>query len=269
MKVVDIIQGDSPIILGQPHSGTYVPEHIHANLNDLGRQLLDTDWHVPKLYEGLLEGASIVRANFSRYVIDANRDPKGTNLYPGQNTTTLVPLSSFDGEPIWNKEPSAEDIQQRLNDYHRVYHQALEAEIARVKSKFGIAVLYDCHSIRSKIPFLFDDQLPDLNVGDNSGASCDPAFTSTLEKVCKNIESHSFVVNGRFKGGWTTRHYGQPQNGVHAIQMELAQRAYLASELPPFNYDVQKASGLRNVLRDILQEINTTIFRLLPENNNG
>jgi formiminoglutamase len=269
MKLVDIIQGDSPIILGQPHSGTYVPDHIYADLNELGRQLLDTDWHVPTLYDGLIEGATVVRANFSRYVIDANRSPEGTSLYPGQNTTTLVPLSSFDGEPIWKKVPTPDDIQERLNAYHRVYHQALEAEIARVRSKFGIAVLYDCHSIRSKIPFLFDDQLPDLNVGDSSGASCAPALTKAVAKVCNSVKTHSSVVNGRFKGGWTTRHYGQPESGIHAIQMELAQRAYLKTEVLPFEYDESKASSLRSVLSDIFKEISKTILTLQAENNNG
>ena len=267
MKLVDVIQGDGPIILGQPHSGRYIPDHIYDNLNNLGRQLLDTDWHVPELYDGLLDNATVVRANFSRYVIDPNRDPEGTNLYPGQNSTTLIPLSTFDGEPIWKQEPSGADIQTRLKEYHRVYHHALKTEIERVKSKYGIAVIYDCHSIRSKIPFLFDDQLPDLNIGNNTGTSCDSALISAIERVCQKDKSHSHVVNGRFRGGWTTRHYGRPSEGVHAIQMELAQRAYLQTEAAPFNYDEDKASSLKKVLSDIFHEINSTILSLLPENN--
>jgi N-formylglutamate deformylase len=255
---VDVSQGAGPIILGQPHSGIYVPKDIYSNLNPLGRQLLDTDWHVPQLYEGLLASATVVKANFSRYVIDPNRDPQGSNLYPGQNSTDLVPVSTFDGEPIWLNQPTAEDIQRRLERYHAQYHQRLSAEIERVKSIHGIAVVYDCHSIRSQIPYLFDQRLPDLNIGDNSGASCAADFTTSIEKICAKLSHHTHVVNGRFRGGWTTRHYGRPEDGVHAIQMELAQRAYLQSELPPFNYDADKASSLRSVLSDILHAINDT-----------
>ena len=267
MKPVDIIQGNSPIILSQPHSGTYVPEHIYADLNSVGQQLLDTDWHIPRLYEELVDGATIVRANFSRYVIDANRDPQGKSLYPGQNTTTLVPLSTFDGIPIWKNEPKPEAIQERLNNYHRKYHQALSAEIARVKAKYGIAFVYDCHSIRSLIPFLFDDTLPDLNIGDNQGTTCDNSITSAATNVCKSISSHTYVVNGRFKGGWTTRHYGQPQKGIHVIQMELAQKAYLQTEGLPFNYDAEKSASLRKVLADIFHSINNAVLCLLPESS--
>jgi N-formylglutamate deformylase len=258
LSLVDVTQGSGPIILGQPHSGTFVPEDIYTNLNPLGRQLLDTDWHVPQLYQGLLENVTTVKANFSRYVIDPNRDPKDSNLYPGQNSTGLVPLSSFDGEPIWLNPPTRGDIQQRLNLYHHQYHQNLSAEIERVKSIHGIVVVYDCHSIRSQIPYLFDHRLPDLNIGDNGGQSCAADITASIEKICAKLRHNTHVVNGRFRGGWTTRHYGRPEDGVHAIQMELAQRAYLHSELPPFNYDAGKASSLRRVLSDILHATNDT-----------
>jgi len=258
VTLVEVSQGNGPIILGQPHSGTFVPADIVASLNSLGRQLLDTDWHVPELYDGLLDNVTVVKANFSRYVIDPNRDPHGSNLYPGLNSTDLVPLSTFDGEPIWLNQPTAEDIQQRLERYHGQYHQHLSAEIERVKSIHGIAVVYDCHSIRSRIPYLFDHRLPDLNIGDNSGESCANDFTASVEKICAKLNHHTHVINGRFRGGWTTRHYGRPDEGVHTIQMELAQRAYLQSELPPFNYDADKASSLRSVLSDILHAINDT-----------
>jgi formiminoglutamase len=261
LNLVEVSQGSGPIILGQPHSGTFVAADIYANLNPLGRQLLDTDWHVPELYQGLLANATTVKANFSRYVIDPNRDPQGSNLYPGQNSTDLVPLSTFDGEPIWQHPPTAEEIQRRLNLYHQPYHQHLSAQIERVKSIHGVAVVYDCHSIRSQIPYLFDHRLPDLNIGDNSGDSCAAEITASIEPICANLSQHTHVVNGRFRGGWTTRHYGRPQDGVHAIQMELAQRAYLKSELPPFNYDVEKASSLRSVLSDILHAINDTALK--------
>ena len=259
MNPVSIIHGKGPIVLAQPHSGTFLPEGLKAQLNPLGRQLLDTDWHVPTLYEGLLPDATTIRANFSRYVIDANRDPEGHSLYPGQNTTELVPTTSFDGEPIWDESPTDDDIAQRIKDYHAAYHAALTSELHRAKQQYGFAVLYDCHSIRSTIPHLFEGRLPDLNIGTNDGASCAPGLTDAALHVCEQQSEFTYVVNGRFKGGWTTRHYGRPSEGVHAIQMELSQRTYLQSETPPFDYDMQGAAALRELLRAILTAIQTKI----------
>ncbi|MFT6328101.1 MAG: formiminoglutamase [Bermanella sp.] len=256
MNPVTVIQGRGPIILAQPHSGTYVPEAIWENLNTVGRQLLDTDWHIPRLYEGLLDNVTIVRANFSRYVIDANRDPEGGSLYPGENNTKLVPLATFDDEPIWNVAPSEDDIAFRLKHFHQVYHEALYAEIEKVKTIHGYAFVYDCHSIRSQITHLFDHKLPDLNIGDNVGKSCDVQITKAIEQICCNYPAYRHIVNGRFKGGWTTRHYGSPANHIYALQMELAQCTYLGSEAPPFNYAADKANTLRKVLRLILSAIN-------------
>src|SRR5690554_4137706 len=177
MTLVSITRGNLPVILCQPHSGTYVPERIQADLNELGRELTDTDWHVPSLYEGLLEGATVIRANFSRYVIDVNRDPSGKSLYPGQNTTELVPLTTFDGQPIWSKPPSKVEVEERTQEYHFAYHSALAEEISRLRSEFGAVVIYDCHSIRSEIPHLFEGLLPDFNIGDNGGATCAQSIT--------------------------------------------------------------------------------------------
>lgn len=259
MQPVEVIQGNGPVILGQPHSGTFVPDDIYQNLNPLGWQLVDTDWHIPQLYEGLLENVTTVRANFSRYVIDPNRDPEGTSLYPGQNTTELVPMTTFDGDPIWLNPPTQDDIFQLINLYHSEYHRALRSEIERVKSQHGIAVLYDCHSIRSQASHLFDGRLPDLNIGTNSGASCSTAISQAVLNTCANTTSYSHVLNGRFKGGWTTRHYGDPANNVHALQMELAQLNYLETEIPPFTYHEASAAKLRKVLQRILQNIQHTI----------
>ncbi|CAN7602899.1 N-formylglutamate deformylase [Agrobacterium genomosp. 3 str. CIP 111-78] len=247
-------QGTSPIILGLPHTGTDVPAEIWDRLNDNGRILADTDWHIHDLYAGLLENVTTVRATFHRYVIDANRDPAGVSLYPGQNTTGLVPETDFDGKPIWNegKEPDAADIAYRLETFHAPYHAALAAEIERVKAIHGIAILYDCHSIRSHIPFLFEGKLPDFNIGTDMGRTCDPAIERIAMDVTAAAEGYDSILNGRFKGGWTTRHYGKPEAGMHAIQMELAQSTHLASEVPPFAYDAQKAERLRNHLKTIL-----------------
>ena len=259
MTPVEVIKGDSPIILGQPHSGTYVPASIWKNLNALGQQLIDTDWHIPTLYSDLLPNATIIRANFSRYVIDANRDPQGTSLYPGQNTTQLVPLQSFDGESLWKRPPSVDDIDARIVHFHTPYHAALKEEIQRVKSIHGFVILYDCHSIRSHISHLFEGRLPDLNIGNNDGATCAQDIVKAMEHVCRQQTAYRYVINGRFKGGWTTRHYGRPKDNIHSVQMEIAQRAYLISEAPPFIYDANKAKALREVLCAVFEELETTM----------
>ncbi len=257
MAVFEVTQGSSPVILGFPHTGTDVPADIHARLNDNGRILADTDWHIHDLYDGLLENVTTVRATFHRYVIDANRDPAGVSLYPGQNTTGLIPETDFDGRPIWKdgQAPTDADIAHRLHDFHAPYHAALAAEIERVKAIHGIAVLYDCHSIRSHIPFLFDGKLPDFNIGTDNGKTCAPAIEATAVSVTAAAEGYTSILNGRFKGGWTTRHYGRPETGVHAIQMELAQSTHLATETPPFAYDPSKADRLRIHLKDLLTRI--------------
>ena len=176
-------------------------------------------------------------------------------MYPGQNTTGLVPNTTFDGEPIWRHQPTSQDIELRLKLFHNAYHQAIETQIKRVKAKHGMAFIYDCHSIRSEIPFLFDNQLPDLNIGDNHGRSCRTDISQAVTKICNAHLGYSSVTNGRFKGGWTTRHYGQPAENIFALQMELSQRCYLQSEQPPFEYDPIKAANLRELLTDILNEI--------------
>jgi N-formylglutamate deformylase len=254
-----ITQGTSPVILAFPHTGTEVPPEIHDRLNDNGKLLADTDWHIHDLYADLLPNATMVRATFHRYVIDANRDPSGTSLYPGQNTTGLIPETDFDGAHIWREgqAPTEADIVARLEGYHAPYHAALAAEIARVKALHGVAVLYDCHSIRSKIPFLFEGRLPDFNIGTDMGRTCDPSIEAAVAEIAVKADGYTSIVNGRFKGGWTTRHYGRPEQGVHAIQMELAQISHLATEAPPFAYDAEKAARLRLHLKAILERIET------------
>ncbi|NOD34377.1 MULTISPECIES: N-formylglutamate deformylase [unclassified Ruegeria] len=258
---VQVIRGDSPVVLGLPHTGTDVPATIEAKLNARGRALADTDWHIHTLYEGLLPGATTVRATFHRYVIDANRDPSGVSLYPGQNTTTLVPLTDFDGQDIWDILPTEKDIVERREAFHAPYHAALRAELERVKAIHGIAVLYDCHSIRGHIPFLFDGILPDLNIGTNNGVTCAPAIEAISHEFASS-SPYSTILNGRFKGGWTTRHYGNPAEGIHAIQMELAQSTYLSAETAPWTYDTEKANRLRRWLKDILDAIQDTALEI-------
>jgi N-formylglutamate deformylase len=257
MTPVDVKQGPSPLILALPHTGTFVPVNLWQNLNARGRALTDTDWHIDKLYDGLLPDVTTVRATFHRYVIDANRGPDNASLYPGQNTTGLVPLTDFEGVNIWTNNPSQEDIEGRRMAFHAPYHAALEREMQRITKAHGFALLYDCHSIRSSLPFLFEGHLPDFNIGTNGGASCAPLVANGVQEICLQTKGYTTVLNGRFKGGWTTRHYGRPHQNWHAIQMELAQRAYLAEEAPPWTYDSNKANDLRRVLKSILERLMT------------
>lgn len=256
MDVFTVTRGDTAIVLGQPHGGTHLPDGIAARLNENGRELADTDWHITQLYDGLLDGVTVVASNIHRYVIDANRDPAGASLYPGQNTTTLVPLTDFKGAAIWQggQEPSADEITAFRAAYHAPYHAALAAELDRVRAKHGVAILFDCHSIRSNLPFLFAGELPIFNTGTNGTTTCDARVEVTVDRIAK-ASPMTHVLNGRFKGGWTTRHYGQPTKGIHAIQMELAQRAYMC-EAAPWTYDATKADKLRPYLRKMLNDLN-------------
>ncbi len=256
MSFLEISRGESPLVLGLPHTGTEVPEDLRARLNETGRALADTDWHIHALYDGLAEGLTTVRTRIHRYVIDVNRDPSGTSLYPGQNTTTLCPTTDFDGKPIWQEgeAPEAGEIEARRQAYHAPYHAALEAELTRVKARHGFAILYDCHSIRSEIPFLFEGTLPDFNIGTNGGATCAAGIEAAVRARCETAEGYSTTLNGRFKGGWTTRHYGRPAEGRHAIQMELAQASYML-EAPPWSYAQDKAENLRGHLAAILDTL--------------
>ncbi len=255
MTPVEVTRGDGPVVLGLPHTGTWLPPEVFARLNAHGQMLADTDWHIDRLCAGLLPGATMVRATFHRYVIDANRPPDGESLYPGQNTTGLVPMTDFDGDPIWVEPPDAAEVEARRTAFHAPYHAALAAELDRVREAHGVAILYDCHSIRSQIPFLFDGRLPDFNIGTASGTSCDPRIEAAVHGICAGADGYTTVLNGRFKGGWTTRHYGHPDQGLHAIQMELAQATHLETETPPFAYDETKAAHLRPVLSHILHAL--------------
>ncbi len=266
MNPVETIPGESPVILAMPHTGLYVPDEVKASLNDTGQALADTDWYVDRLYQDLLPGATIVRATFHRYVIDANRDPTGVSLYPGQNTTKLCPTIDFLNVPIYRDkcEPDDEEIERRRAAFHAPYHEALKTEIERVRATYGLAVLYDCHSIRSEVPFLFEGKLPDFNIGTNHGVTCDRKIEQEVFETCTAAEGYSSVLNGRFKGGWTTRHYGQPSRGIHAIQMELAQSTYM-SETVPWEYLPALATRVRPHLKAVLDGIQDMARNLASE----
>ena len=249
----EVIIGDSPLLLAQPHGGTEIPDPIYHRLNQTGQALADTDWHISRLYADLIEDVTIVNTPIHRYVIDANRDPADESLYPGQNTTSLCPTTTFDGTAIYQEgeEPSADEIAERQQRYHQPYHNVIREQLDRLRQKHGYAILYDCHSIRSTIPYLFAGKLPDFNIGSNSGQSCDAKIEVAVASECAAASQYTSIVNGRFKGGWTTRHYGSPDQGLHAIQMELAQSTYM-HEVEPWTYDDASADQLRVILRRVL-----------------
>jgi formiminoglutamase len=254
--IPQVVTGRGPLLLAQPHGGIEIPSPIAARLNSHGHEKADTDWHIGRLYEGLVGEATIVSTPIHRYVIDANRGPEDQSLYPGQNTTGLCPTTTFDGIDIYlpGQEPSNDEIEDRRVRYHQPYHDALREQLDRIHQRHGFAILYDCHSIRSVVPYLFDGRLPDFNIGSNDGRSCATELETAVRSICESAEDYDTIVNGRFKGGWTTRHYGEPEHGFHTLQMELAQCNYML-EQPPWSYDTAKADKLRAILAAILQNL--------------
>lgn len=263
MSAPVVVEGSSPLILGFPHTGTHVPDHIMGRLNVEGRKLRDTDWHLDQLYAGVVPSVTTVKATTHRYVIDVNRDPGGASLYPGQNTTGLVPLTDFDNLPIWieGNEPGEAEVEERAAKYHAPYHAAFREQVERVKALHGAAIVFDCHSIRSIIPHLFAGTLPDFNVGTNDGRTCAKSVERAVIEVAGGVKGRTSVLNGRFKGGWTTRHYGRPSQDVHAIQLELVQATYLASEYPPFAFDAARADALRPHLNAMLTALERLVLQ--------
>lgn len=246
--------GTVPVILSIPHTGTYVPEAILERFTAEAKQLPDTDWHVEKLYAFAREmGVHVLTATHSRYVADLNRAPDNSSLYPGRFTTGLCPLTLFDGTPIYQKGMELDDdkeIRARTENYWQPYHTKLFSLISELKAKHRKIIVFDAHSIRSEVPTLFSGSLPDLNIGTADGVSADAALAEKLFAVCKQ-SPYSAVLNGRFKGGYITRHYGNPKDGIHAVQLELAQKNYM-EEQSPFAYEPVKAAKLQAVLYDFL-----------------
>lgn len=247
-------RGTAPLLVSLPHDGTRLPDDIAERLVPEARQVPDTDWHVSRLYAFARElGASMIVPTYSRYVVDLNRPPDDVSLYPGQNTTGLCPTVQFSGAPVYlaGREPTPEEITRRVERYWAPYHTALVAEIARIKAEHGRAVLWEGHSIRAIVPFLFDGQLPDFNLGTAGGASCSPDLQNRLEAVLANQKKYTFVVNGRFKGGYITRHYADPGNGVQAVQLELAQLNYMDEN--SFEYRDDLAAPTQALIRRLLE----------------
>lgn len=251
IDVCNTFAGNLPLLISVPHDGCHVPDEMRARMTDAGLALPDTDWHVTELYDFARDlGASIQIANFSRYVVDLNRSAADDVLYPGQLVTGLCPEETFSGEAIYKNDGVGEaEKAQRVAAYWQPYHEQLAATLAAMREEHGYALLWDAHSIPSSVPRLFEGKLAELNIGSNDGASCPGEITAAIAAVASG-SPYSSVVDARFKGGFITRHYGAPANGVYAVQLEIAQRSYMNEATRVF--DPEKASRLRSTLRGML-----------------
>jgi N-formylglutamate deformylase len=253
MDVCSLHRGTIPLLVSLPHDGTALPGGLAERMTPEARAVPDTDWFVSRLYDFARElGASVLVPTYSRYVVDLNRPPDDVSLYPGQNTTGLCPSVRFDGGPVYlpGQEPGADEVADRVQRYWRPYHLALADELDRIRSEHGRAVLWEGHSIRSEVPFLFEGRLPDLNLGTADGATCHAQTQARLTAVLGRQGDYRWVANGRFKGGHITRHYGRPAQGVEAVQLELAQVTYMDESSA--RYDPALSARLQPLLRELL-----------------
>lgn len=252
-----LIPGEGPLLINIPHAGTYVPEDLLARMTPAAKQAPDTDWHVPFLYQHALPlGATLIAATYSRYVVDLNRDPNNVELYPGADNTELCPTRTFANEDIWlpGAAPNAEVGAHRLEQYWRPYHEALATQVELILERNGYVILLDAHSIRSEVPRFFEGRLPDLNLGTVDATSCAAALQDHAFAILNGSWAFSSVLNGRFKGGYITRRFGQPERRVHALQLELAQACYM-DEAPPYAWDGGRAAPLTGLLRKFVDAL--------------
>ncbi len=247
-------RGDTPLVVSMPHVGTFVPHSAGRTLNDCAVRRPDTDWHLARLYDFVAElGATVITANYSRYVVDVNRPPDGANLYPGRDTPKLCPTDTFDRQPLYRGgEPDDAEIARRVEKLWKPYHARLAREIERVRAEHGVAILWDAHSIMSVLPRLFEGRLADFNLGTADNASCDPALAESLLVALRRHSRYTAVLNGRFKGGHITRTYGNPARGVHAVQLEMAECLYM-DETSPYTFREELAGEIRPILREQLE----------------
>ena len=254
IDVYSFHEGSAPLLISVPHDGSHLPPSISERMTPAGLSLPDTDWHVAELYDFARElGASLLVANYSRYVVDLNRPSTDESLYEGQVATGLCPVQTFAGEDIYSGDsPSAAEVAERVATYWQPYHDRISATLAALRANHGYALLWEAHSIASRVPRLFDGELPELNIGTNGGLSCGTALQAAVVEAAK-AGPFEHVLNGRFQGGFITRHYGDPANHVHAVQLEIAQRVYMNEVTRVF--DPAKATRLRGTLRHMLESL--------------
>jgi N-formylglutamate deformylase len=252
--------GRVPLLISLPHVGSEIPWELRERLQDRALASEDSDWHLEAVYAPIAEalGASLLVPRFSRYVIDLNRPPDDIVMYAGANNTELCPTRFFDGTPLYREgcEPDALERARRLKLYWQPYHAAIERELARLRALHGRALLWDGHSIESELPWLFEGRLPELNLGSNAAQSCSPAARAAVAAVLAAQRSYSQVVDGRFKGGYITRHYGRPAEGWQALQMEMVQAIYMLEDRlhpPPRPLQPAKLAQLQPLLQTCLQ----------------
>jgi N-formylglutamate deformylase len=257
-EVFTLHRGTAPLLVGVPHAGTAIPADQHGRYTERALEVEDTDWFLDRLYAFVKDlGASFIVPRFSRYLIDLNRGSENAPMYPGRNNTELVPTRHFTGEPIYRdgRVPDDAEVRRRVQRYWQPYHDALTGELARLHAAHGHAVLFDAHSIKSELPWLFDGRLPDMNLGTVDGTSCAPALRNALARVfAAQTPAHRFshVVDGRFKGGHITRHFGHPGQGRHAVQLEMCWRCYMDEE-PPCRWNEARAAAVTPLLRALVQ----------------
>lgn len=259
LPIFDLHTGNTPLLVSLPHVGTHIPEALHAGFVPRALAVEDTDWHLDQLY-GFVRalGASLIVPRHSRFVIDLNRPPENTPMYAGANNTELCPTRFFTGDPLYREgmAPDAQAIDQRRATYWQPYHDALRCEMDRIQAQHGHAILFDGHSIRSRLPWLFEGKLPDLNLGTASGTSCAPELRSALQEVLQSQHHFTQVVDGRFKGGYITRSFGRPAAGQHAVQLEMCWSTYM-QEQAPYTLDPALAAQLLPLLRTLVQTMIT------------
>lgn len=249
--------GETPVLISIPHGGVTIPEELAGRMTDEGRAVADTDWHLDRLYNfAPALGAGFLVADISRYVIDLNRPPDGAVLYKGADNTELCPTTTFERRPIWREgeAPGEAEIRARIERFWQPYHERLAGEVAALKARFGIAVLLDAHSIRSHVPRFFEGRLPDFNLGTADGASASPHLAGRLMNVLSTTDRYDAILNGRFKGGYITRHFGRPSENVHAVQLELSQATYM-DETSPYRFSPEGVAEVRPTLERFLSAL--------------
>ena len=248
-KTFSYHKGTTPLLVSVPHDGWQLPTDIVQHMSDAGRSIPDTDWHVSQLYDFVKDcGASVITADYSRYVVDLNRPADDAQLYENQGTPGLCPEQTFAGADIY-LDPIDIDQADRVATYWQPYHDQVTTTLAELREQHGYALLWDAHSIPSSVPSLFAGELPVLNIGTFDGRSCARDLSNAVLAAAE-AGAYDAVLNGRFKGGYITRNYGDPESGIHALQLELAQRAYMNEK--NLEFDREKAAELRATLKVML-----------------